>query len=44
MEYFGTTDDHGGDGERSASGKSINQLMNNSSYSRIKEWMFFEKS
>ena len=41
---MGTSDDHSGDGERSASVKSVNQLMNISSYSRIKEWMFFSKA
>jgi len=39
---LGTSDGHGGDGERSASVKSMKQFMNNSSYCRIKEWMFFE--
>jgi hypothetical protein len=40
METFGTSDDHDGDGERSASVKSINQLMNDWSYCRLTEWMF----
>jgi len=41
---LGTWDGHGGDGERSASVKTVNQLLNNSSYCRIKELRFSEKS
>jgi hypothetical protein len=40
---LGTSDDNGGDGELSASVKSMKQLINNSGYCRIKERMFFEK-
>jgi hypothetical protein len=42
-EYSGTSDNHGGDGEFSASVKSVNQLMNISNYCRITELRFFEK-
>jgi hypothetical protein len=41
---LGTSDDHGGDGEGSASVKSMKQLINNSSYCRTKERTFFEKN
>jgi hypothetical protein len=41
---LGTSDGSGGDGEGSASVKSMKQLINNSSYCRIKERMFFEKN
>jgi hypothetical protein len=39
-----TFDDHSGDGERSASVKSINYFMNYSKYCGLKELRFFEKS
>jgi hypothetical protein len=40
---LGTSDDHGDDDELSASVKSINHLMKNSSYVGWKIWCFIEK-